>query len=298
MLVKKWESVRRLLMVVGGNALYALAVCMFIVPNGLITGGSTGIALFVNRMTGCPVSLFAGAFNWVMFAAGWFVLGRAFALTTALSTLVFPLLLAAMENVPELSIVTDTPMLAVIFAGLLIGLGIGLVIRAGGSTGGMDIPPLILKKKCNLSVSMTMYGFDFLILLMQMTSSDLQGVLYGILLVLVYTVVLDRVLVMGAGKMQVQIVSEKYEEINRHLTDVLDVGTTLIKSRTGYLAKEWMTVMTVVWARDLPRVNRAALEIDPEAFIIVGQINEVKGRGYTLDRVYKNVERPAQNANI
>ena len=289
--MKKGKWARQLAMIVAGNLLYALAVCMFIVPNQLITGGSTGIALFVNRMTGCPVSAFAAVFNGVMFVAGWFVLGREFALTTALSTVVYPAMLAALEYIPNIEIVTDTPMLAVLFAGLLIGCGIGLVIRAGTSTGGMDIPPLILKKKCNLNVSMTMYGFDFVILLMQMSASDTMGVLYGIVLVLVYTVVLDRVLVMGAGKMQVQIVSEKYEEINRCLTDRLDVGTTLIQSRTGYLGNEWMTIMTVVWARDLPHVNQAALEIDPEAFIIVGQINEVKGRGYTLNRVYKDVVR-------
>ncbi|MDO4355600.1 MAG: YitT family protein [Clostridia bacterium] len=289
--MKKWDRVRQLSMIGMGNALYALAVCMFIVPNGLITGGSTGIALFVSRMTGCPVSSFTAVFNGIMFAAGWYVLGREFALTTALSTVIFPAMLSVLERIPGVAVVTDTPMLAVLFAGLLIGCGIGLTVRAGASTGGMDIPPLILKKKCNLNVSMTMYGFDFTILLMQMASADVMGVLYGILLVLVYTVVLDRVLVMGAGKMQVQIVSEKYEEINRCLTDRLDVGTTLIKARTGYLGNEWMTVMTVVWARDLPRVNRAALEIDPEAFIIVGQINEVKGRGYTMDRVYKDVVR-------
>ena len=290
--MKKWDRPRQLGMIVAGNALYALAVCMFIVPNNLITGGSTGIALFVNRLTGCPVSVFSAVFNGLMFVAGWFVLGREFALTTALSTVVFPLLLGALENVPHLAIVTDTPLLAVLFAGLLIGCGIGLVIRAGASTGGMDIPPLILKKKCNLSVAMTMYGFDFLILLMQAVSCDVLGVLYGIVLVLVYTVVLDRVLMMGAGKMQVKIVSEQYERINRCLTEELDCGTTMIYSRTGFFQKDCMTIMTVVLARDMPRVTRAALEIDPEAFIIVGQINEVKGRGYTLNRVHKTLTKP------
>ena len=97
---------------------------------------------------------------------------------------------------------------------------------------------------------------------------------------------------MGAGKMQVKIVSEQYERINRCLTEELDCGTTMIYSRTGFFQKDCMTIMTVVLARDMPRVTRAALEIDPEAFIIVGQINEVKGRGDTLNRVHKTLTKP------
>lgn len=277
-------------MILLGNAMYALAVCMFLQPNALITGGSTGIALFVNRMTGCPVSMFSGAFNAVMFLLGWRVLGRRFALTTLVSTVVFPLLLAALECFPALAVVTDTPMLAVIFGGLLIGAGIGLVIRAGASTGGMDIPPLILNRRWNINISVAMYGFDLVILLMQMVSADVLHVLYGILLVLVYTIVLDKVLAMGASRMQVQIISAKSEAINRALLQVHDFGTTLYPVRTGYLGNDWMAVMTVVNARDLPRVNQCALEIDPEAFIIVGGINEVKGRGYTLEKVHLVVQ--------
>ena len=286
----KKQRLTNLLLIILGNAIYALAVCMFLVPNNLITGGSTGIALFVNRLTGCPVSVFSGAFNAVMFVAGWYALGRTFALTTLISTVVYPAMLALLERVPDIGVVTDTPMLAVLFGGLMIGAGIGLVIRAGASTGGMDIPPLILNRKWNINVSVSMYAFDFVILLTQMANADIMSILYGILLVLVYTVVLDKVLAMGASRMQVQIISAKYEEINRALLRVHDFGTTLYHATTGYLGNEWMAIMTVVNARDLPRVNQCVLDIDPEAFIVVGGINEVKGRGYTLEKVHRIVE--------
>lgn len=285
-------SLRRLIMILLGNALYALAVCMFIEPNGLITGGSTGISLFVHRMTGCPVSAFAAAFNGIMFVIGWAVLGRRFALTTALSTAFFPIVLGVYERFPALAVHTDTPMLAVAYAGLMIGAGIGLVIRAGASTGGMDIPPLILKKKFNISVSVSLYAFDFVILLMQCGSTDIQNVLYGILMMMIYTVVLDQMLLVGMARMKIEIVSAKHEEINRCLTDELDCGTTLMRARTGFFGNDCMLVMSVVNARELPRVNARVLEIDPEAFIVVGRINEVKGRGYTLDRVHELRRRP------
>ena len=285
----KRQKLTNLLMIVLGNAIYVLAVYMFLVPNNLITGGSTGIALFVNRLTGCPVSVFSGIFNVAMFAAGWWVLGRTFALTTLISTVVSPLIMAVLERMPDIGIVTDTPMLAVIFGGLMIGAGIGMVIRAGASTGGMDIPPLILNRKWNINVSVSLYVFDFVILLTQMATADTLGILYGILLVLVYTIVLDKVLALGASRMQVQIISAKYEEINRALLRVHDFGTTLFHATTGYLGNEWMAIMTVVNARDLPRLNECVLDIDPEAFIVVGSINEVKGRGYTLEKVHKTL---------
>ena len=283
----KKRAAIHILMIVAGNAIYALAVCMFLVPNSLITGGSTGIALLANRLTGCPVSLFSGLFNAVMFAAGWRVLGRTFALTTLVSTVAYPIMLAVLERIPQLGVVTDTPMLAVIFGGVLIGVGIGLVIRAGASTGGMDIPPLILNRKWNIDVSVSLYAFDFVILLTQMATADVMSILYGILLVMIYTMVLDKVLAMGASRMQVQIISARYEQINRALLRVHDFGTTLYHVTTGYLGNEWMAIMMVVNARDLPRLNQCVLEIDPEAFIVVGSINEVKGRGYTLERMHK-----------
>ena len=284
----KKKTMMHLLMILLGNALYALAVCMFLVPNQLITGGSTGIALFVYRLTGCPVSIFAGVFNAVMFLLGWRVLGRKFALTTLISTVVYPACLAVLEQVPGIAVVTDTPMLAVIFGGLMIGAGIGMVIRAGASTGGMDIPPLILNRKWNINVSVAMYGFDFVILMTQMASADMQRILYGILLVLVYTIVLDKVLAFGANRMQVQIISAAYEQINRELLMTHDFGSTLYHVTTGYLGNEQKAIMTVVKSRDLPRLNQCVLEIDPEAFIIVSGASEVKGRGYTLEKVHRS----------
>ncbi len=285
---KKWmNGAAKLGMIVFGNLLYALAVTLFIVPNQLITGGTTGLALFFNRMAGIPISGFVSVFNITMFLLGAWVLGKQFAVTTVLSTLVYPLLLGLLEGAGVAGFVMEERLVAVLYAGLLIGAGIGVVMRAGASTGGMDIPALILKKKRNINVSATIYLCDCVILALQMMSSDAYAILYGILLILVYTLVLDKVLMLGGARMQVKIVSREYDTINRLLAEKIDCGTSLLHMETGYLHQEQDLVLAVISNRDLPRVNQLVLGVDPEAFIIVSQINEVRGRGFTLNKVYR-----------
>lgn len=144
------------------------------------------------------------AFNVTMFVLGAIVLGKKFALTTIVSTFYYPFILSVFQNMPMIEKMTDDKILAVLFAGLMIGGGIGIVLRAGASTGGMDIPPLVLNKKFGISVSGSMNVMDTGILLLQMVFSDRESVLYGILLVLTYTTVLNKVLQMGQAKMQVK----------------------------------------------------------------------------------------------
>lgn len=277
---------KNLLYILAGNTIYALAVTLFILPNGLITGGTTGLALFFYHQFGLPIQVFVSAFNVTMFVLGAIVLGKKFALTTIVSTFYYPFILSVFQNMPMIGKMTDDKILAVLFAGLMIGGGIGIVLRAGASTGGMDIPPLVLNKKFGISVSGSMNVMDTGILLLQMVFSDRESVLYGILLVLTYTTVLNKVLQMGQAKMQVKIVSGHYEEINHAIATQLDRGVTLLKSVTGYLKQDGYVVMSVVSHRELVQLNRLIQEIDPHAFIVVNQVNEVRGRGFTMKKKY------------
>lgn len=280
-------SIKKIAMVLAGNTIYAIAVALFILPGGLITGGTTGMALVAFHQFGIPVAAFIGCFNILMFAAGALVLGKAFAFTTIISTFYYPFILGILENLFGHVAMTGDRMLATVFSGLLIGVGIGLVIRAGASTGGMDIPPLILNKKWNLSVSVTMSIFDCMILLSQMLFSNKEQILYGILLVLLYTMVLDKVLLIGRNQMQVKIISEKHEEISLAVQSRMDRGTTLLRSEGGHLRKPSYTVLTVISGRQLSRLNDLIIGIDPHAFMIINQVNEVRGRGFTLHKEYK-----------
>ena len=285
---KKWiNAAEKLGMIIFGNLLYALAVTLFIMPNHLITGGTTGLALFFYRTAGIPVSAFVSVFNITMFLLGAWVLGKQFALTTVLSTVIYPLLLGLLEGAGITGFVTEERLVAVLYAGLLIGAGIGVVMRAGASTGGMDIPALILKKKKNINVSAVIYLCDCIILALQMSASDAGSILYGILLIAVYTLVLDKVLMLGGARMQVKIVSREHDAINRLLAEKIDCGTSLLHMETGFLHQEQNMVLAVISNRELPKVNQLVLEVDPEAFMIVSQINEVRGRGFTLSKLYR-----------
>lgn len=278
----------RIGMIILGNLLYALAVVLFIMPNNLMTGGTTGLALFFYRFAGVPVSLFVSLFNVVMFLIGAWILGRRFAVTTALSTVIYPFLLGALERTGFQGFIMEERLVAVFYAGLLIGAGIGIVMRAGASTGGVDIPSLILKKKLGINISFSIYLMDCVILGLQTLGADFCGVLYGILLIMVYTMALNKVLVSGTARIQVKIVSKAYKELNCLITEGMDCGVSLLHMETGYLHKEQEMILAVIAQRDLPRLNQLVMDEDPEAFMIINQINEVSGRGFTMKRVYRN----------
>ena len=222
-----------------------------------------------------------------MFLLGAAVLGMKFALTTLVSTFYYPVILGVLEQIPALQNVTDDKMLSTICGGLMIGMGIGIVIRCGASTGGMDIPPLVLNKKFGLPVSVMLYVFDFMILISQMLFTNKEEIVYGILLVLIYTVILDKVLLMGSTRTKVEIMTEKYEELNRLIQERLDRGTTLVYTQTGYLKNDQPMILTVVSNRELMRLNQLVQEIDPHAFMIIGNVSEVRGRGFSQQKVYK-----------
>lgn len=277
-----------------GNAIYALGVVVFILPNDLITGGTTGLGLAFEHYFHIPLSLFVFCFNAVMFVLGAVVLGKMFALTTLISSFFYPIILGIFEKVPQLANVTDDKMLATICGGLMIGFAIGIVIRAGASTGGMDIPPLVLNKKFGFPVSVMLYLFDFTILILQMLFSNKEQIIYGILLVLIYTVVLDKVLLTGHVQTQVKIISKKHEEINQMIVRKLDRGSTILYGETGYLHSDQPVIMTVVSNRELTKLNQEVSRIDPEAFMIISHVNEVKGHGFSSSKIYRNKKSLAQ----
>ena len=283
----KQQTVFNALSILVGNALYALTVVLFLMPSGLITGGATGIALAVNKISGLTVSGVLFVVNVAMLALGWWVLGRRFAMTTIASTILSPMFLALWERLLGSYVLTDDLVLNTIFAGLGVGVSLGITIRAGASTGGMDIPPLVLNKWFHISVSASMMVFDFAILAMQAAFSPLQQSLYGIVLVIVYTMVLDKVLILGTTRTEVKIISEKSDEICAAIQGQLDRGVTILHGEGGYLHETEQVLLSVVSNRQLPRLEKLAHAIDPTCFMIVSHVTEVSGRGFSLDKDYQ-----------
>ena len=278
------SKVKNILLILFGNSLYAFGIVAFILPNNIVAGGSTGLALTVEHYLNLPISTFVLVFNLIMFLLGGLILGKTFAFTTLVSTFFYPIVLGALQQIEVLSTLTKDPLLAVICGGILIGFGIGIVMHAGASTGGMDIPPLILKKKLGISVSISLYCFDFFILVLQMTYSNTEEIIYGLLMVLIYTSVIDRVLLSGTAQTQVQIISKKTEEINEYILNSLDRGTTLLYGETGYLHQQQPLVLTVISNRELVQLKQNIKKIDPSAFMIISHVNEVKGSGFSHNK--------------
>lgn len=279
--------IKNTLLVILGNFIYAAAVKFFLLPSGLMTGGTTGIALAVTHWIPISVSLFVLVFNIIMLILGRLAFGRAFALNTILSTFAYPIFLGMLDLLfPQVKI-TEDPLLNMIFAGLGIGVALGTVIRTGASTGGMDIPPLMLQKYMRIPVSIGMYAFDFAILILQAVNHTAEEVLYGILLVLIYTITLDKMIMIGTTKTELKIVSKKAEEIRCAILEQMDRGVTMLEGEGGYLRSQTQIVLSVISNREVPKVEKIIRQIDPESFMIISRVSEVRGRGFTMKKEYK-----------
>lgn len=273
--------------VILGNILYALAVRLFLMPAGLLTGGTTGIGLALNRAFGIPVSSFVLVFNVMMLLIGWKVMGRKFALTTIVSTFVYPIALGFFERLFGNLVLTEDLFLCTIFSGLGIGISLGIVIRAGASTGGMDIPPLVLNHYLRIPVSVFMYVFDFCILLVQAVGNPPEKVLYGLILVMTYTLVLDKLMLMGTTRTEVRIVSEHAQKIREAIITEMDRGVTMLSGETGYLKHPTQMIFSVISNRQLPELEKLVRRIDPECFMVVNRVSEVSGRGFSMKKRYR-----------
>lgn len=285
--MRNQKKLLSLLMVIAGNMLYALSVKLFLLPANLMSCGTTGIALVVHHFLSIPVTGFILVFNVVMLGAGWMVLGREFAMTTILSSVLYPLMLEILNRLLGDVVVTENILLNVVFAGLGLGASLGIVMRGGASTGGMDIPPLILQKKFRIPVSASLCVFDFCIMLSQALYHTPEELLYGILLLISISVSLNKVLLFGTSKIEIKVVSPEAELIRDAILSQADRGVTLLHGEGGYLHTPTEILLSVVSSHELPRVERLVRNIDSDCFMVVSHVTEVWGRGFSLGKNYK-----------
>jgi len=279
------QNIKETGIIIFGNFILALGITAFIIPSGVIVGGGVGISLIVQYFTGVNVSITVSVINIAMFVLGFYVLGKNFAAKTGLSTIVFPIFLATLGQMSVMQSLTDDILLANIYAGLLIGAGMGLILRQGASTGGMDVPPLIINKKTKIPITLLINGIDLIILLGQAFFSTTEEVLYGFIVVIITTIVMDKMMLLGESKVQVTIISPKYEEIRDVVFNKIERGCTLMDITTGYTMEKQYAVMTVASKRELHILNESVLSIDPTAFIISNVTHSVNGRGFTLPSI-------------
>ena len=272
------------LLVVLGNVLYTLSVKLFLLPANLMSCGTTGIALAMNHYLHIPMTAFIFVFNVVMLALGWLVLGRQFAMTTILSSVLYPVFLEILNRILGDVVITENVLLNVLFAGMGLGTSLGIVMRAGASTGGMDIPPLILKKYFRAPVSATLWAFDFCILLAQVFFHPLEDLLHGILLIIIISVALNKIMLLGTSKTEVKIISEKSEQIRDAILSQVDRGVTMLHGAGGFSHHETEIILSIISNYELPKIEQLARAIDPSCFMIISRVTEVWGRGFTYGK--------------
>ena len=205
-------------------------------------------------------------------------------MTTILSSVLYPVFLEILNCLLGDVVVTENILLNVIFAGMGLGVSLGIVMRGGASTGGMDIPPLILKKFFHIPVSATLWVFDFCILLAQMFFHPLEDLLYGVLLIIVISIALNKIMLLGTSRTEVKIISSRADQIREAILSRVDRGVTMLHGAGGYSGTETEVIMSIVSNYELPKIEQLARSIDPDCFMIISQVTEVWGRGFSYGK--------------
>ncbi|MBR3149230.1 MAG: YitT family protein [Eubacterium sp.] len=273
-----------------GNALLAFAVTAFIMPHDIVMGGTTGIAIMLNRLFGVNTALTVFVLNTILLFIGLLIIGKKLFFSSIASTLLYPSFLALMQKIPNVDSFTDNPLLSALFAGVLMGLAIGLVMRVGSSTGGMDIANLVAAKLFHKPVAVFVYVFDFSVIGAQAAINAPEQIMLGIVVIALESFMLDKALLYGQSQLQVFVVSPRYREIRLRFLKELKAGVTLSYIQTGALGEKEMAVVCVIPTRKLYYANEIVRNTDPEAFITITKIKEVRGRGFTSERTSADIK--------
>lgn len=274
-----------------GNAILAFGVAAFIIPKNILMGGTTGIGILLNKLIPVETSLIVLVLNVILLITGLFVLGKKFFVTTVVSSILYPIMLGIMQRIPNIENITDNVLLSVILGGSILGISIGMVMRVGSSTGGLDVLSLMLNKWTHLPVAILVYVCDIVVLLAQMAlDSKPEDLLFGIVLIVLQSIVLDKVMILGKSQIQLFVVTKKFQEVRLGLLTKLEAGVTMVKIETGLLRGDQDGIICVIPPRKLYNATELIHSIDPEAFITVTQIKEVRGRGFTSERLHLEIE--------
>ena len=276
--------------ILAGNILLGFAVAAFILPSGVIMGGATGVGIVLARFIPLDTATIVLCVNLMAMALGWAVLGWRFVVATIASSLLYPILLGAAQRIPGIDHLTADPLLAALLGGGLVGIAVGLVMRVGSSTGGTDVVNLVLHKWTHIPVSAAVYLTDIVIMGAQALFSDPEQILYGVVLLVVETIALDRVMLLGQSQIQLFVVSSQYEKLRQKCLTELQAGTTMVHIETGRTRTLQRGVLCVIPPRKLYAAQALIQSVDPHAFLTITQIKEVRGQGFSSERIY--VESP------
>lgn len=281
--MSKKTLVLDVLSIVLGNFVLAAGVVLFIVPNGILTGGVAGVVIAIEPIIHIEPNIMITLLTIALFIIGVIVLGKQFMVKTLLSTILFPLFINLLTIAVHGVSITSDPLLASIYGGVFIGGGLGIVLRTGASTGGMDIPPLIIHKYTHIKLHTLVVLVDGLTVLLGIALHSVEAAMIGLVSVWVSGIMINKAMMIGLRESQsVLIISDFHEQITKHIIDELDRGATLLEAQGTYTKNRRPVLMVVISKKQFPLLNRLVHSVDPGAFVIVQDVNEVHGEGFTF----------------
>ena len=283
---KKKEFFEQLMLMITGNLLLASAVSFLILPNNILTGGVAGVSVAMQPLFDFNPVWMVNGLTVGLYIVGAIFLGKEFAIKSLISTILYPLFVTGLDLLVPL-IGEETfiinPLLATVYSGLLAGAGLGMIFRIGASTGGMDIPALILHKYAHISQGNAVMVIDIMTVGLGMYTYGLEPALIGILSVYVSGYAIDWILTVGSQPSKnVMVISDHWEDIRVRVMDDLERGVTLLQANGGYKKVDRPVVMCVITQREYPKLEKTILDVDPKSFIIVNDVHSVHGEGFEM----------------
>ena len=272
------------LMIIVGAASFGVAIQNIYDPTGLVTGGFTGLAIIVKAITsqfmkgGIPLWLTNTILNIPVFILGYILMGRKFLGRSLFGTLMLSFWLYIL---PPLDLAQGDYMLAALFGGLFSGVGVGLVLRANGTTGGTDmVSALIHRKLRHYTVAQIMMVLDGCVVFAGLFLFGIRSTLYAIVAIFVATKVSDSVLEGFNYSKAAYIITDQYEEIAKRIMEELDRGLTGLSAKGMYTNEDKCVLYCVVSMKEIVVLKELVSEVDRNAFVIVSDVREVLGEGF------------------
>lgn len=275
---------KNIVLILLGTAIFSFGLVHFNMENNLSEGGFTGITLLLYFLFGINPAITNIFLNIPIFFIGWKLLGRVTFIYTIIGTISVSLFLWLFQKHLKLSIPLHEDLtLASLFAGTFLGVGLGIVFRVGGTTGGVDIIARLVRKYFGWSIGRTMLIFDAAVISASLIYLNYREAMYTLLAVFIGTRVIDFIQE-GAYKARgAMIISEKSNEIADKITKNMERGVTILHGRGSYTGQRRDVLYCVISRGELTRLRNLIKDIDPIAFVALTDVHEVLGEGFTLD---------------
>ena len=277
------RHIKSILTIIFGAAIYAFGLTYFVVPHHLFEGGATGITLITYYLFNIPISVMNLLINIPLFILAWKIFGSKTLYTSLLGTISLSIWLAIFEKIPLSFNLEGDLVIVALVAGVLLGLGLGVIFNAGGTTGGTDIVARILNKYTNISVGKLLFALDFLILmLILIIFQDLRLVTYTLLFDFIVSRVIDLIGEGGYAGKGFMIIPQKPMEVADKINEELGRGVTFISGQGYYSQKDLKIIYCIVARNEMIKMKELIHTIDPRAFITITEAHEILGEGFTF----------------